>query len=73
MRAPRNTRPLENYPNLLKDLDELEDPFLSALTDLEDHTLTKEESAPPSSMLFGSTLNKEEEVEVEEDLLKIMT
>jgi len=66
-------RPLENYPNLLRDPDELEDLFLSVLTDLEDHTPTKEESVPPSSMLFGSAPNEEVEVEVEEDLLKIMT
>jgi hypothetical protein len=71
-RAPKNTRPLENYPNLLRDPDELEDLFLSVLTDLEDHTPTKEESTPPSSMLFRSTPN-EEEAEVEEDLLKITT
>jgi hypothetical protein len=72
-RAPRNTRSLENYPNLLKDPDELEDPFLLAQTDLEDHTPTKEESMPPSSMLFGNAPNEEEEVEEAEDLLKIMT
>jgi hypothetical protein len=68
-------RPLENYPNLLRDLDELEDQFLSALTDLEDHTLIKEESAPPSLMLFGSAPNEEAEAEAEEDkdLLKTTT
>jgi hypothetical protein len=65
-------RPLENYPNLLKDLDEIEDPFLSALTDLEDHTPMKEESVPPSSMLFRSAPDMEE-AEAEEDLLKITT
>ena len=59
-------RPLENYPNLLRDPDELEDLFLSALTDLEDHTPTKEESMPPSSMLFRSMCGMEEK-EVEED------
>jgi hypothetical protein len=61
-------RPLENYPNLLRDPDELEDLFLLELTNLEDHTPMKEESMPPSSMLFGSTLDKEKEEEVEEDL-----
>jgi len=66
-------RPLENYPNLLKDPDELEDPFLSVLTDLEDRIPTKEESAPPSSMLFGSAPNEEAEAEEAEDLLKITT
>jgi hypothetical protein len=70
MRAPHNMRPLENYPNLLRDLDKLEDPFLSALTNLENHTLTKKESASLSLMLFESALDI---AEAEADLPMITT
>jgi hypothetical protein len=71
-RAPRNMRPLENYPNLLRDPDEPEDPFLSVLTDLEDHTPTNEESVPPSLMLFKSIPNMEgEEAEADPQTITI--
>jgi hypothetical protein len=70
-RVPKNTRSLANWPNLLLDPEEMEDPFLSELTDLAPVDTRKGKSVLLSSTPSEDALDSDEQEaeEVEEDLL----
>src|SRR5216683_5612783 len=67
-RPPPNQISLSSFPNHLRnpreEQEDLEDPFLSELTD---STLKRHESGPPSSMLFEGASDVKEETPEEED------
>jgi hypothetical protein len=65
--VPPNTILLINFPNLLKDLENL---FLLELIDLEFQDLAKNESEPPSSMLFDDALDIKKEKEKDLQMMK---
>jgi hypothetical protein len=74
-RAPKNTRSLANWPNHLMDPEEMNDPFLSELTDLAPVDTQKGKSVLLSLTPSEDTSDPDEQEaeEVEEDLLTITT
>jgi hypothetical protein len=65
-------RPLKNYPNLLKDLNKLEDSFPLELIGLENHAPIKTKSMLLSLMPLEGTCNNTEEKEKNPQMMMIL-